>query len=169
MKFNLKFITVIGIILVAAVIRLLPHWPNFTPIAAIALFGGVYFSDKRLAFLIPFATLFLTDLVIGFHSTMAFTYIGFFITILLGLWLRNSVKPAKLIGVSILSSVLFFLVTNFGVWMMEGIYPQTVPGLIECYVAAIPFFHYSLLGDLLYTSVLFGGYYALSSKITALA
>jgi len=142
----------------AAASRLLPHPPNFTPIAAIALFGGASFYDRRVAFLVPLAAMLLSDLVIGFHRLMPLVYGSFALTVLLGFWLRRRRTPQTVLGVALASSAVFFAITNFGVWAMGSLYPHTLEGLIAAYVAAIPFFRNTVLGDLCYASVLFGGF-----------
>jgi len=145
----------ITLILVAALSRLLPHPPNVTPVAAMALLGGAYFG-RRLAFLIPLAALFLSDLVLGFHSTMLFVYAGFVLTTVLGTQLREDRAPGRVLGFALASSVAFFLITNFGVWVTGGLYTRDFAGLSACYTAALPFFRNSLAGDLFFTAVLFG-------------
>ena len=145
------------LILTAALSRLLPHPANFTPIAAIALAGGVYL-DKRFALVLPLGVLLLSDLFIGFHSTIVFVYGSFMLIGFLGLWLRTHKKLLPIAGTTILSSILFFGITNFGVWLTGSgwSYPGTWQGLIECYTLAIPFFRNTIAGDLIYTMVLFG-------------
>lgn len=145
------------LILIAAMMRLLPHPANFTPIAAIALAGGVYL-DKRFAIVIPLVALMLSDVFLGFHYTIPFVYGSFVLIGILGLWLRSHKKPLPVLGITFLSSVLFFIITNFGVWLTGGgwNYPRSVQGLIECYILAIPFFWKTVLGDLVFVGVLFG-------------
>lgn len=145
------------LILAAALSRLIPHPANFTPIAAMALAGGVYFN-KRIALVVPLAALIISDLFIGFHNTILFVYGSFILIGLIGLWLKSHKKPLPIIGSSLLSSVLFFVITNFGVWVTGGgwFYPKTWQGLMECYALAIPFFRNTIVGDLIYTGVLFG-------------
>ena len=143
-------------ILAAAFSRLLPHPVNFTPIAAMALAGGVYL-DKRFALIIPLIALVLSDLVIGVYPILIFVYGSFLLIGLIGLWLKSRKKVLPVLGAALFSSVLFFIITNFGVWAMgPETYPRTWNGLVECYVAAIPFFRNTVFGDLLYTAVLFG-------------
>ena len=92
MKFlNKPLIAVSAIIFALAMFRLLPHWPNVSPIAAMALFGGVYFTDKRIAFIVPFAALLLSDMVLGLHSSMIFVYVGFALTVVIGFALKNRI------------------------------------------------------------------------------
>lgn len=144
------------LILVAAFSRLLPHPVNVAPIAAIALAGGVYL-DKRFALLVPLIALVISDLVIGLYPILLFVYGSFLLIGLLGLWLKSHKRPLPVLGATLLSSILFFVITNFGVWVIgPETYPRTLPGLVECYVAAIPFFKNTVAGDLVYTGVLFG-------------
>lgn len=167
---NIRFFIVFSIILGAALMRLLPHWPNFTPIAAMALFAGTYYERKRFAFAIPIAALFLSDLVLGFHALMPAVYLSFVLTVLIGSTLKNkvSVKNVALAGVS--STVIFFLITNFAAWLaFPQFYPQTMLGLAECYIAALAFFNdgamgisffvNDLLGTLFFSAVFYGAYY----------
>ena len=152
----MSFLIALLLIIFAALSRFIPHPPNFAPIAAMALFGGVYF-DKRFALLVPLAAMLLSDYFIGFHNVILFVYGSFLLVGLIGLWLKRNKKVRWIVGASIGSSILFFLITNFGVWLM-GAYPPTLAGLAECYVAAIPFFRNTLVGDLFYVAVLFGLY-----------
>ena len=154
----MKNITLISIIAILAIIRLLPHPPNFTPIAAMALFGGAFFANKKLAFIIPFTAMLISDIVIGFHGMMVAVYISFAICVLIGKRLQNNTTPFTIASSAIICSVLFFIITNFSVWISGGIYPLDLSGLTTCYIAAIPFFHYTLIGDLIFTGVLFGGF-----------
>jgi hypothetical protein len=153
-----KMITLIGLIVVAAFSRLIPHPWNFTAIGAIALFGGSFVPSKKLSLVIPLAALILSDLVLGFHSTMVFVYAAFTLTVLIGWGLRDNRTAVKVTSYALLSSSLFFLITNFGVWVMGGMYPMTASGLVSSYVAAIPFFDNQIYGDLFFSGVLFGGY-----------
>jgi hypothetical protein len=145
------------LILAAALSRLLPHPDNFAPITAIALAGSVYL-DKRFAFIIPLAALVISDIFLGFHDTIFFVYGSFLLIGFLGIWLKSHKKPIPILGTVLLSSVLFFVITNFGVWLTGGgwFYPKTWQGLTECYSMAIPFFRASLIGDVVFTGVLFG-------------
>jgi hypothetical protein len=143
-------------VLVAAVLRLLPHYPNFTPIAGMALLGGTYFSNKKTAFIIPFTAMFLSDIFLGFHSNMWGVYLSFGIIVMIGFSFLHSKKISHVFLATVTSSVLFFAITNFSFWISGGIYSLNFSGLTECIIAAIPFFRNTLLGDLLYTGVLFG-------------
>lgn len=155
---------VAGFIFAGALLRLLPHPLNFTPIAAMALFGGAYLKDKKLAFFLPMTALLISDLLLeiyngtGFHSTMLFVYGSMAISTSLGLLLRGREQRATIMVASLLGSFIFFMITNFGVWLVQSIYPMTGAGLRDCYVQAIPFFRGTLMGDLFYNLVFFGGF-----------
>jgi hypothetical protein len=166
--FRAQLITISAIIFALALFRLLPHWPNVSPVAAMALFGGAYFSDKRIAFIVPFAALFLSDLILGLHNSMIFVYAGFAITVVIGFLLHNKVTLTNTAFAIVVSSVLFFLLTNFGAWMMSGLYAKSASGLMQAYAAGIPFFQNSMLGNLVYVAVIFGAYHLLQKNIAVL-
>lgn len=153
-----QLFALILMVLIAAFSRLIPHPWNFTAVGAMALFGGAYFSSKKQSLLIPLAALLLSDLVIGFHSTMLFVYGAFLLTVLVGWTLRDSRTATRVGTLSLVTSSVFFLISNFGVWISQGMYPMTGSGLMACYAAAIPFFGNQVLGDLFFSAVLFGGY-----------
>ncbi len=163
-----QLITISAVIFALALFRLLPHWPNVSPVAAMALFGGAFFTDKRIAFIIPFAALFLSDLLLGLHNTMIFVYAGFALTVVIGFQLQKRVTVTNTAFAVIGSSVLFFLLTNLGAWMTSGLYAKSAEGLMQAYVAGIPFFQNSLMGNLVYTAVIFGGYQLLRKNVAAL-
>src|SRR5438045_7694227 len=152
-----RFFTLVLMILAAAASRLIPHPPNMASIAAIALFGGACLSDKRLAFLVPMAALFVSDLILGLYSHMEIVYGSFALVVCMGLLLRKQRSPIRIAGATLGSSVLFFIITNFGVWAFDSLYPKTLAGLATCYVAAIPFFQNTLVGDAVFSAMLFGG------------
>lgn len=155
---ELKLLPVV-LILVGVMLRLLPHPANFTPIAALALFGAVYLP-KRFGFILPIAALLISDFFIGFYGfTQWFVYGSFLLTGLIGLFIRSHKSVFTIVGGSIISSVLFFLITNFAVWAEpRSFYPPGIDGLFLSYTAGIPFFRNSLVGDLFFTGVFFGGY-----------
>jgi len=142
----------------AACTRLVPHPWNVTPIGAMALFGGAHFADKRLAVLIPFGALLIGDLVTGFHSLMPFVYGSFALYIALGMGLRGRISALRVAGAVGAGGVLFFLITNFGVWWLLGTYPPTWAGLLACYAAGLPYLGTTLLGDAIFSTALFGGW-----------
>lgn len=155
--------TLAGMILLAAASRLVPHPPNFAPIAAMALFGGARFANKRTAFLVPLGAMFISDLFIGLHGLMPVVYGSFALIVCMGLRLRRREGVHAVAGTALAGSVLFFVATNFGVWALGSMYPKTAQGLVACYVAAIPFFGNTIAGDLFYAAALFGSF-ALAEK-----
>lgn len=152
-----RFAVIAGLILAAAASRLLPHPPNFTPVGAVALFGGACLADKRLAFLVPLAAMFLSDLVLGLHRGMPVIYLCFALVVCLGFRLRCHRRPLPVAAAAVAGALLFYLVSNFGVWARGRMYPLTIDGLAACYVAALPFLQNMLLGNLGYAALLFGG------------
>lgn len=140
-----------------ALSRLLPHPSNFSPLVAAALFSGAICRDWRLALLAPLSAMLVADLWLGFHATLAFVYLGMVLAVAVGRGLGSRRRPALLLGAGLLGSGLFFLVSNAGVWLTQDLYPPTAAGLAACYLAAVPFFHNTLLATLLWGALLFGG------------
>jgi len=157
-KFQIYNITPLIVIILAVLLRLVPHVPNFTPVAAMALFGGVYLS-KRLAFIFPLVVMFVSDMFLGFHQSMPYVYIGFFLTVLLGFAIRQKPSFFKVAGMTFLSAIVFFLITNWGFFLTNSLYPKTFSGQMSAYFMALPFFRNSLLGDFFYTGLFFGSYF----------
>ena len=144
----------------AAVLRLVPHPPNFTPIGAMALFSGAYLGRRALAFAALLGALLVSDAVLGFYPGMATVYATDLLIVLIGS-LALQRRSALRIGIAaVASSAVFFAITNFGMWLWSGIYPRTLSGLETCFVAAVPFFQNTLAGDLFYSALLFGGFKA---------
>lgn len=146
-------------ILLSIMLRLLPHPANVAPITALALFSGVYLP-RKYAFILPILALFISDYFIGFYGIeMVFVYGSFIISGLIGLWVRENKVFWGVLGGALFASVLFYLITNFGVWAdARSWYTKDLSGLLNCYIAALPFFRNTLLGDLFYTGAFFGGY-----------
>jgi hypothetical protein len=154
----LRSAVILAMILLAAVLRFVPHPWNFTPIGAMALFSGAVMRDRRLAFVVPILALFAGDVLVGFHSLMLVVYASFLVNVAIGLWLHDR-RTAPRIGLAtLLGAMQFFLVTNFAVWASSvGSYPHTLVGLTACYAAGVPLFWNTLAGDALYAALLFGG------------
>jgi hypothetical protein len=175
---NKRIIFIVAIIFVAAISRLLPHAPNFSPLAAVALFGGAYITNKYLAVIIPLLAMLVSDALMGFNGWYFMeqtitVYASFTLIAILGLTLQQNKGAIRVAGASISASVIFFVLTNFAVWLggyfhTPALYPMNAGGLIECYVSAIPFFSNTLMGDLFYNTVLFGGFYLLTINVPAL-
>lgn len=167
---NSRGLLIMAIIISAALSRLLPHIPNVTPITAVALFSGAYFPDRRLAFALPLAALFLSDIVLGTYGAgeMAAVYLSFTLVVALGIWAGKKRSALRIAAAAISASLLFFIITNFAVWTFGTLYPKSGTGLTDCFVAALPFFRHTLAGDLAYTLLLFGGFTLLERRIPAL-
>ncbi len=179
-------LALILLVLAAALSRLLPHPPNFTPLAAMALFGGAYFASRRWALLVPVLALLASDLVLGllhggsyldYYTSRAYlpsllaNYASMLLTGVIGFALRGKVNAPRVLGSALVASVLFFVISNFAVWVMAQSSPYPGPcrlGLGPCYVAAIPFFQWSLLGTVIYAALMFGGFAWLRGQLPAL-
>ena len=153
-----RIATLLLAIVGAAVLRLVPHPPNFTPIDAMALFSGAYLGRRALAFMAPLGALLLSDALLGFYSGMQFQYLSVALIVVLGWFALSRVSVIRLGLAAFAGSVLFFAITNFGTWLVSGLYPHSLSGLAACYDAAIPFYRNSLVGDLFYATLLFGGF-----------
>ena len=172
-KLTPGLIFIASVIIFGAFMRLIPHWPNFTPIAAMALFGGTWLSRKYLGFVIPFAALLISDLVIGFHNSMWAVYLAFGITVAVGFMLRRKLNAGNVLVASLSTSVIFYLITNLAAWIGNPLYAQSLAGLMQSYVAGLAFFHDGNMGisfflnevaGTLFFNGLFFGAYALARK-----
>ena len=144
----MKYLLVILFLVVGVLMRVFPFAPNFTPLLSIALLCGMYTKNKYYAVL-PILIMLLSDLYLGNHITAIWVYSSFVFIFIMGYFLTKKTY-AHVIGFSILSSLLFFVVTNFGVWITGG-YPYNLNGLISCYAAAIPFYKNTLISTLLFS------------------
>lgn len=143
---------------VGVIARLLPHLPNFTPIGGMALFGAAH-GSRRSAIVAPLAAMALSDLVLGSHGSLPFVYASFVLIAVMGMVVfRNGVSVPRVIGASMASSLILFGVSNFGVWATGTMYAPTWQGLLTCYAMALPYLRNTMLGDLFYAGVFFGGY-----------
>lgn len=175
---NVRFFALTGITLAAAAWHVVPPVPNFSPLFAIALFGGAYFANRGAAILLPLAAMFVGDLILCFWhdaghigALMPFVYGGFVLTSLLGVLIRRwrgspIAFTGAITGATLASSVLFFIISNFGAWVAFSFYPKTLDGLIECYIAGIPFFRNTLASNAAFTLLFFGGF-ALAQRLIA--
>ncbi len=184
MRIPSRFLPIAVMIVAPAAVRLMPYilgalgmgdvhdvtaflW-NFSPIAALFLFGGARLADRRAAYLIPLAVMLLSDagiallmgdLKMGFHAQTPVIYGMYALTVWLGTRLRESRNPLIIASAGVANEVVFFVVTNFAVWALQtGTYPHTVTGLVECYIAGLPFFRNGVIGMAVFGTVLFGGF-----------
>lgn len=173
-------LAIAGLIVLAALTRLLPHPPNFAPLTALAVFGAVRFTGRRAAVLAPLLALLASDLVRevlyryglaeqwGLYRGMWVVYGTTALIALAARLARGTRSPLVIALTTLAGSCLFFLVTNFAVWADGSLYPQTGAGLLACYAAAVPFFRSALLGDAFYATVLFGAWALAEARVPAL-
>jgi hypothetical protein len=173
--FNPRTMTLIAMILAAATTRVLPHPWNFTAVGAMCLFGGATFPRRWAAFAVPMIALAISDVAIAYLqyggdlSTMTpFKYLLFAATVGMGMLLRGRTNFTTVTGMAIAASVMFFVVSNFQVWLDGKLYPMTAEGLVACYIAAIPFAQNMLYANLFYSAVLFGGLHLMQLRWPAL-
>jgi general stress protein CsbA len=155
----------VGLILAMAISRFLPHPPNFTPVMSVALFGSAVLLNRYLGIVLAIAAMAVSDLFFGWHSTLPYVYAAMVAVGFLGFLLRSDRSPLKILAVSLTGSVLFFVVTNLGVFFSQDLYPRTFQGLGACFMMAIPFFKSSVAGDTLFTGMLFALHYYLNRQV----
>ena len=163
-----RLFAILSFILLGVLSRFLPHPPNFTAINAIALFGSCSFGGVWLSLSTVYATMFLTDAILGFHCSMPYTYLSLGLIVVLGQWVNLKFSIYRVGGALMIASLIFFFVTNFGSWLTSPLYSKTFSGLISCYIAAIPFFANQVLGDVFYGTLLFGCFACLESSIPSI-
>jgi len=177
-KLNTRFFALSAAIFIAALSRLIPHPADFTPLGAMALFGGCYFKDKRKAYLVPILALWVSDIILNsvlyfhkltfFYSGFLWTYSCFALIVLIGTFMKR-VTFKNVILATITAALLHWLVSDFGVWLNGGIYPANLQGFIACYVAALPFLKNMLAANLIFGGVMFGAFEWAQKKYTVLA
>ena len=160
----LKKIGFCALFMALVVYRIMPHPYNLTPLLSAALFSGLCFKDKRLQYLLPLGSMLVTDLFLGVYHGMLFSYLAVASIIMLGRVLSKQKKIGHIMGASILSSFLFYLISNFGVWLVGGLsYAPNFYGLLECYIAGIPFFQRTLEGTLIFSFAFYAIYLGLNA------
>lgn len=171
-KFNPKFGIIVLMIVAAAATRFMPHPPNFTPIGGMALFGAAHFTKKYWAYLIPFLALWFSDLILnnvvyaeyqtGFTlitSFAMFNFLAFGLIVLMGSNVLKKINLKSVVGASVAGSMIFFLVSNLGVWFTSPVhYANGLAGLGTAFTLGVPFFWNTLAGDLVYVGIMFGGF-----------
>ncbi len=168
-----RFIVLTLIVILAAFSRALPlvidHTWNFTAVGALAIFAGAQFSDRRLAFIMPLAAMALADILFLNNGFNLLVYTGFIAMVACGFLIRNKVNTTNVILASFISASVFYLITNFSFFYPATLYPRNFSGIIASYTAALPFFRNMLLGNLVYSAVLFGAFYLLVRRYPTLA
>ena len=168
-----------AMIVLACLSRLLPHPPNFSPIAAVALFGGAFFANRGLAVFVPLAALFASDVILavgagGLYSGyigstgQMLVYAATALISVIGFSLRKNQRSLPVIGAGLVGTAMFFLITNFGAFLSDPNYPKTLAGLGAAYVAGIPFLKWSVISTMMFSAILFGGFQLLRQKNPAL-
>tara|TARA_B100001996_G_scaffold287623_1_gene227872 strand:- start:77 stop:604 length:528 start_codon:yes stop_codon:yes gene_type:complete len=147
---NSKFYWTLGIILILALSRLIPHPPNFTPILGMAVFAGAVFDRKIFSFLIPLLSMILSDLFLGLHGSMLIIYFAICINVVIGIYFINKISYLKICFSLVFGSLVFFIITNFNVWLSSGMYLYSLEGLIACYTMALPFLQSTIISTVLY-------------------
>lgn len=145
------------LVILAISTRLLPHPANFAAVGAVALFSGTYLK-KNYAIWLPLIIMVISDVIIGLHNLIFFTWGSFILIGCIGFWVRKNKNFHNVIFATVTGSLAFFFITNFAVWAFTPLYAKTSQGLLECFVMALPFFRNSFLGDAFYVGVLFGAY-----------
>ncbi|MGL5890295.1 MAG: DUF6580 family putative transport protein [Bacteroidia bacterium] len=179
--FSQRTLFIILAIAFGALSRLLPHPPNFTAIGAIALFGGAYLTNRYLAILVPVLAVWFSDVVLSntvyaqagqfvwFYEGAWLQYLSTALCAVLGIVMMNRINVQRFVGGSVATALLFFVLTNLGVWYGSAMYAQTLGGLAACFIAALPFLGWALLGNLFFGGILFGGFELAGRRFPKLA
>tara|TARA_A100001011_G_C14310435_1_gene845307 strand:- start:3411 stop:3929 length:519 start_codon:yes stop_codon:yes gene_type:complete len=156
-QFNLRKIDYINISIVLILIfsRLIPHPPNFTPVIAVAVLSNYFFKNIYISLSVLFLSLFLSDLLIGLYTNMLLVYFAIFVVAVIFFKNFKLVNYKNLFFASLIGSLVFFLISNFGVWLLGSLYEKNLEGLVECYILAIPFFKNTFLSTIFYTYLTF--------------
>jgi hypothetical protein len=180
-KINLRFFVLAALILLAAFSRVIPHPVNFSPLGAIAIFAAAHFNKRWQILCIPILATWLSDIYINnviysryyptftwFYEGFYFTYLSYILIAIFGLLLFKKLNFKRILIGILGSSVIFFIVSNLGCWVGNSFYPQNFSGLISCYIAGIPYITGTLLGDIFYGLILFGGFSIAQNQLPAL-
>ena len=141
----------IGLILILAFSRLIPHPPNFTPIIAVAIMSGYFFRNIYLSIVVIILSMLVTDIIIGFYTNMIFVYFSLLFIVITFFKFNHKIKLTNLFIFGFTGSIVFYIVSNFGVWALSGMYETSLVGMTECYIAAIPFFKNTLFSTIIFS------------------
>lgn len=179
-KINTQLWLVTGLIVITALSRLVPHLPNFSPIGAICLFGAAQFQDKKFAFIVPLLAIGISDILVNniiyatyfdgftiFYQGFQWQYLSYVVTVFAGMFIIKAVSFKSIAKGTLAATMIFFLISNFGVWMSGTLYPMNGTGLMSCYIAAIPFLGGTLFGNMIYSAILFASYAIIAKKALA--
>ena len=149
-RIDLRISSIFVFIAILAFSRLIPHPPNFTPLLGMAIFAGAMLDKKLLAFIAPLASMFLSDLVLGLHSSIPIIYFAIMLNVAIGFLLASKFNYFRCFMTLFFGALIFFIVTNFAVWLKSGMYSHDINGLISCYTMALPFFQNTLFSTVIY-------------------
>lgn len=167
MKKDIRPLFLIGVVVVVSlVMRLIPHPANFVPIGALALISGLYIRS-RWGIVVPLLVMVASDLIVGWHNLVLFTWGSYLLMGMIGWWVRQHKSVWRVAGGTLLGSVLFFVITNFAVWAFTPLYAKTAAGLVHCFYMALPFFRNTVLGDFFYVGIFVGLYEAVYFLVTS--
>ena len=165
---------ILCLLIVGIASRLIPHYPNFTAVGAISLFGAAFAGRRSVAIIIPFLVMLFSDMILNnliyarlypddyqhftlFYRGAYWSYAAFGLVVIMGYSLfHNKVTVPKVFAGSLTASMIFFLLSNFGVWASSGAYPVNFAGLMSCFTMGLPFLINQVLGDMFYSMLLFG-------------
>ena len=165
-KISSQDIFPISVILLLAFTRLIPHPPNFTPIIAVAIMSGCFFKNVNKSFIILLIAMLLADVFIGFYANMLFVYFSLFLITFIFFKISNKINIKNLFIYGFFGSLIFYLLSNFGVWLVTDLYSKDFQGLINCYLLAIPFFKNTLFSTIIFSYVAFiSNYFYSKNKI----
>ena len=165
-NFTKKDIFALSLILLMVFSRLLPHPPNFTPVIAVAILSGYFFKNIYISLFVLLFSMITSDLFIGFYKSMIFVYLSLIIIAITFFKIRKKINFKNLFVFGFFGSLIFFIISNFGVWILGNMYEKNLDGLIECYFLAIPFFKNTLFSTIIfsYTAVFFHKYSTIIAK-----
>ena len=145
----------IGLILILAFSRLIPHYPNFTPVIAVAIMSSYFFKNIYLSFVVIIFSMLISDVFIGFYNNIFFVYLSLLLIAFIFFRFNTRIKLKNLFIFSFFGSSIFFLISNFGVWLLSNMYEKNLNGLIYCYFLALPFFLNTLLSTVFFSYLAF--------------
>ena len=156
-KFNFlnKNIFSIGLILLLAFSRLIPHPPNFTPLITVAIMSSYFFKNIYLSFFVILISMVLGDIFIGFYNNMFFVYLSLLLISYIFFKIIKKMNYKNLFVYALIGSLIFYLISNFGVWILGNLYDKNFNGLIECYIMAIPFLKNTIISTIFYSYLIY--------------
>ena len=140
----------LSLILILVLARLIPHPPNFTPIVSVAILSGYFFKNVWMSIFTLLTSMLLADIFIGFYNNMMFVYLSLILISLVFYKYGKKINLKNLFIYGFIGSLLFFIISNFGVWLLGDLYEKNFQGLVSCYILAIPFFTNTFFSTLIF-------------------